>query len=222
MVQAFLSSSLKRKHFYRTLMLTALLPLIVWCVGFVLFVRFIISPDFLAGDISQYKDKNYDAIVVVTGGKGRLSTGINLLDNGIAPKMFISGVGQGMDIRRLLKIAKDQPHRLECCVFLGYDATSTVENAIETKTWVQANNIGKILLVTSSYHMSRTVLEFIHAMPDLQLDTYAITSDRVRVEQWYFYPATALLLAKEYSKFLIVKVENGFFNIMSTLGNWVS
>ena len=220
MVQALLSSSLRRKQFYKTLIWTVALPLILWCVGFVLFVRYIIAPDFLAGDMSQYKNKNYDAIVVVTGGKGRLSTGLNLLDSGIAPKMFISGVGQGMDIRRLLKIAKDQPHRLECCVFLGYDATSTVENALETQAWVEKNNIAKILLVTSSYHMSRTVLEFNHAMPDLQLDTYAITSDRVRVEQWYFYPATAVLLAKEYTKFLIVKVENGFFNSMAMIGSW--
>ena len=222
MVQALLSSSLRRRQFYRTIILTIVLPLTLWCVGFVLFVRFIISPDFLAGDISNYQNKDYDAIVVVTGGKGRLSTGLELLDNKIAPKMFISGVGQGMDIRRLLKIAKDQPHRLECCVFLGYDATSTVENAIETAAWVTKNTIDKILLVTSSYHMSRTVLEFNHAMPTVQVDTYAITSDRVRVEQWYFYPATAMLLAKEYTKFLIVKVEKGFFNIIAMMGNWVS
>ena len=72
-----------------------------------------------------------DAIVVLTGGSGRLEEGLRLLSAGKATRMFVSGVYQGMDVLTLLQIKKRYPSGLENLIEIG-NATNTTHNAIET------------------------------------------------------------------------------------------
>lgn len=209
-----LSFRLRRHSFYKTLMWFIVLLVGVFFLGFLLFVRSVSLPSFQAKPVAEYTVGQYDAIVVVTGATGRLEEGLNLLNAGIAPKLFVSGVGWSMDVRQLLRLAKSTPKRLESSVFLGYKAQSTAQNARETQQWVQKHGIKTMLLVTSNYHMMRTALEFNHAMPIITIDQHAITSPRVHVDQWYKYPATGLLVAREYGKFLIIWVEKLLLNMV--------
>lgn len=59
------------------------LLLIVWAMGFVGFAAFQPQPAPLAKS---------DGIIVLTGGEGRITRGLDLLRSGAAPRMLISGV----------------------------------------------------------------------------------------------------------------------------------
>jgi uncharacterized SAM-binding protein YcdF (DUF218 family) len=77
-----------------------------------------------------------DAIIVLTGGKDRIETGLDLFAEGLAPELFITGVHDDVtqaEITARYTGAKPLP---ECCMVLGYEANSTTENAAETKEWV--------------------------------------------------------------------------------------
>lgn len=203
MVQPIMSSRIKRRNFYKSLSLSAGVGVLILFLGFLGFVRAIgnTTPP------THYPTGQFDAVVVVTGATGRLQEGLRLLNADTAPKLFVSGVGLGMDIRRLLKLAKKNPEWLESRIFLGYQARSTAQNAVESQAWIAQHGVKTVLLVTNNYHIMRTHLEFADRMPDVLITRHAISSPRVHVDEWYKYPKTGLLLAEEYIKFLIVWAE---------------
>src|SRR5437763_4616406 len=73
-----------------------------------------------------------DAIVVLTGGRFRLESGIGLLEAHRARKLFVSGVNQHVDRAALLRVFGPLPDSTSCCIVLGHDAADTYGNARET------------------------------------------------------------------------------------------
>ena len=70
----------------------AIVVLATWVYGLISFADGI--PNFV-----QAPDQKTDVIVVLTGGSGRLETGLTLLKAGMAEMLFVSGVYQGIDVR---------------------------------------------------------------------------------------------------------------------------
>ena len=70
-----------------------------------------------------------DAIVVLTGGSGRLRSGLDLLLADRARRLFISGVYRGVDVTQLLALLKQQPDQVENRISIG-NAVDTIENAL--------------------------------------------------------------------------------------------
>ena len=95
-----------------------------------------------------------DAIVVLTGGKNRIEMGIKLLAENPSKLLFITGM------ETKTKRIKALPNNIKSKVNLGQLASTTQENAAETKPWVDKNKITSITLVTANYHMPRSLLEF--------------------------------------------------------------
>ena len=164
----------------------------------------------------QAMDKSGNlAVVVATGGAGRIEAGFRLmLDHG-ASRMLISGAGDGVsknDILRILGDAKPRnsaalAERLDCCVDLGHEAVNTKGNASETIAWVQANAVDSIILVTADFHMPRTVIEFRRLMPELRVQpfpvpTRGISADGRGKTQWWQSRQRILTVAREYGKYL--------------------
>lgn len=184
----------------RWLLYGVLTIFIAWALGFVLFTRYINSFDI---------DTNTktDAIIVLTGGRNRISEGIRLLNENLADKLFISGVPENISIGQIEKQAKikaDDENKIE----LGRKAKNTIENAIETEEWIKKNNIKSIRLVTSSYHIPRSLQEFIVYVTmgnDLKVVLNPIYSPNVNHKWWKSW-GTFRLLMMEYNKFLIVYV----------------
>lgn len=143
-----------------------------------------------------------DAIVVLTGGSGRLDEGLRLLEQGSAEKLFISGVYHGVDMQNLLQAYRENPDDLNCCVAIGY-AEDTINNAVETAQWARENAIASLRLVTSAYHMPRSVLEFKNAMPGVTLVEHPVFPAHVKQEDWWAWPGTTGLIVGEYNKFLM-------------------
>ncbi|MDZ7713576.1 MAG: YdcF family protein [Rhodovibrio sp.] len=147
-----------------------------------------------------------DAIVVLTGGSGRVSTGLRLLERGRADKLFVSGVYKGVDVSELLRVSKQAPEWLTCCVTLGYEAETTYGNAVESAAWVRRNDFASVRLVTAAYHMPRSLLEFRRRMPAVTIVPHPVFPDHVKQDEWWRWPGSAHLLAGEYGKYLVARL----------------
>ena len=147
-------------------------------------------------------DTKTDAIVVLTGGSGRLNAGLTLLSSARAKKLFVSGVYRGVDVQTLLDISRRDPEGLTCCIVLGYAAGSTAGNADETAKWLAAEKYASVRLVTASYHMPRSLLEFRHAMPGMTIIPHPVFPPRFKRRQWWRWPGTARLILAEFHKYI--------------------
>ena len=108
-----------------------------WVIGFLWFV--VTMPGPAGGDRT-------DAVIVPTGGAGRIAHGLEVLDKGLAKKMLVSGVDPEV-----------KP---------GEFAADTRSNAAETAKWVAQNEVRSLRLVTTDWHMRRTASELDRTLPD--------------------------------------------------------
>lgn len=146
-----------------------------------------------------------DAIIVLTGGSGRLAEGLDLLAADRAQRMFISGVYRGLDVRTLLQATRGS-RRLESRIAIG-NAVNTLGNARETADWVNKSavadgRVGSIRLVTAAYHMPRSLLEFRDALPEVKVIPHPVFPTHVKAD-WWAWPGTSALVIGEYNKFLM-------------------
>lgn len=148
-------------------------------------------------------DQATDAIVVLTGGSLRIESGLKLLADGKAKKLFISGVYRGVDVTELLHVSRQSPDAVACCVVLGHAADNTVGNARETAQWMASEGFHSLRLVTASYHMPRSMLEFSRAMPDKEIVPNPVFPEALQETPWWRSRTGALLIASEYTKYLV-------------------
>jgi uncharacterized SAM-binding protein YcdF (DUF218 family) len=169
--------------------------LLAFVAGFVLFAR----------GVAQYlpaSSGRADAIVVLTGGELRVGAGARLLVEGRGAKLLISGVNRQTtpeDVKRISGL----PERLfSCCVDIDYEAHSTSDNADQARAWAGAHRFKRVIVVTSSYHMPRSLTELRRTMPDVELIPHPVISHRLNTKRWWTDAYTARVLFAEYIKFL--------------------
>lgn len=143
-----------------------------------------------------------DAIVVLTGGRGRVEAGIELLRGGLAAKLFVSGAGGRTQLPDLLPDNVPITPEIQAAITLGREAEDTPGNATETAAWAQRESIASLRLVTAAYHMPRSLLELQAAMPKVRIVAHPVFSSNVKAD-WWRWPGTASLIAREYTKFLV-------------------
>jgi uncharacterized SAM-binding protein YcdF (DUF218 family) len=193
---------MKGRRYVRFLRYAGILVLVLaaaWLVGL---WRFTAS---LPREIAD-PDRPTDAIVVLTGGSQRVEGGLRLLAEGKAKKLFISGVYRGVDVAELLRISRQSPDPVACCVALGHAADNTVGNARETAQWMASEGFHSLRLVTASYHMPRSMLEFSRAMPDLVIIPNPVFPEFLQETPWWHSRTGVLLIAGEYTKYLVAMV----------------
>jgi uncharacterized SAM-binding protein YcdF (DUF218 family) len=182
-----------------------LLISLAWVIGLARFAREI--PDGVADSVT-----GTDAIVVLTGGSQRVMTGLRLLAENKAERVLISGVHPGVGVGELLRVAGSPlPSPLEARIDAGYGARDTAGNAAEAAGWMQARQFRSLRLVTGSYHMPRSILEFQCALPGTQVVPHPVFPDRVQKRAWWRYPGTAALIISEYNKFLLATLTHRLF-----------
>lgn len=188
----------------RAAILTVLFLLVIaWIAGLVWYASAIPVP-------GQDRDRRVDAIVVLTGGSERIDEGLALLEAGLGDVLFISGVPAAVapdDLWRAFGIdpAPDVADR----IVLGHAAANTLGNAEETAAWVRTRGYRSLRLVTAAYHMRRALLEFRAVMPGIDPIPHPVYPPHVKQEEWWRFPGTALLLTREYMKYLVARVRLG-------------
>ncbi len=183
----------------RRLGLLALAMFVLWLGGLAVFV---------ASSLSTRVDPSIpaDAIVVLTGGRLRLETGLELFAAGTAKKLFVSGVNQRVDRDELLRALGPSAARASCCIALGHEADNTFGNARETANWMHEEGYRSLRLVTSWYHMRRGLLEFGRAMPQVTIIAHPVFAHHLDPERWWSWRGAPLLIIGEYDKFLLAWV----------------
>jgi uncharacterized SAM-binding protein YcdF (DUF218 family) len=142
-----------------------------------------------------------DAIAVLTGGPGRIEAGVQLLQEGAAPVLLVSGVGLGIGLEDIARLAGVAPDSLAGRVSLGRAAASTRGNAIEIAAFAEARGARRILVVSADFHLPRALIELGRAMPQAELVPVPVRAAPVRTGTWL----------REYAKYL------GAFAGLSTL-----
>ncbi|PCI41163.1 MAG: hypothetical protein COB46_04525 [Rhodospirillaceae bacterium] len=170
--------------------------------------------DSIPTTISQPNYKT-DAIVVLTGGRGRLDEGFRLLDEGFGTRLLISGVFKGVDLKVLWDVNRQSSNGKGCCIDPGYDAEDTIGNAIEARNWMTKHGFTSLRLVTSAYHMPRAILEFKHSLPEADIVQHPVFTVHVKQARWWAWPGTTGLIVGEYNKFLMAWVRHRLMSVFS-------
>lgn len=140
-----------------------------------------------------------DGIVVLTGdGGGRVSEGFKLLEESRAERLLISGVNPKATDREVM-LAQDAPPALfQCCTDIGREATDTIGNAKETAQWAKQHSFKRIIVVTSDFHMARSLTELRMAMPKVVFVPHAVRT--LNGEAWWRNKRSLRRLGVEYVK----------------------
>jgi uncharacterized SAM-binding protein YcdF (DUF218 family) len=118
-----------------------------------------------------------DAVIALTGSRGRVERAVEVLEQGKAERLLVSGVDPEVKPGEFAAQFGVSRRLLECCVTLGYQAYDTRSNAIEAAGWVTDHKAKSVRLVTADWHMRRAMLELSDALPaDVKLEADAVPS----------------------------------------------
>jgi uncharacterized SAM-binding protein YcdF (DUF218 family) len=162
---------------------------ILYALGFALFAVTL-------GEPAAADAPDVDAIVVITGGKGRIEHGASLLADGKGKRLLIAGADPAVRKVDLVHRLGGKEKLFDCCVDLGSESVDTRSNAEEANRWLDRRHYRSIRLVTSDWHMRRARYEF-----NRQLDgDLEIIPDAVRTEPNF------MTLFAEYNKYLLRRI----------------
>jgi len=185
------------------IIIMAIIPM-MWLVGLVVF-------DYKINNFYIDKTTKTDAVVVLTGGRHRLAEAVGLLNDGMAEILFVSGVQKDISLQELDKRYEIQPDVMKKIV-LDRVASNTFENARETNEWIKKEQIKSIRLVTSNYHILRSLVEFRRWNKEIKIVLHPVFSEKVATS-WWKSVYSFYFLAQEYNKFLFAKIRAMVCNV---------
>ena len=192
----------------RTLYQLSILALFLLILGFADYLR---SINTNIKNIPKLKENQ--AIVILTGGSNRIYEGLKLSLEANYNKLpiFISGVGKNFSLEKNIEFQKLQKENTNTInlikkINFGDLATTTELNAFETYAWMKFNKINNIILVTSKYHMQRSVIEFERFIDKEQIQPYIVDSNVLANSNLLDFPHSIKLLFTEYIKLITIKL----------------
>ncbi len=164
-------------------------------VGFVAFAE-------MVAKAAPPLDPHADGIVVLTGDTARIAAALALLAEGRAERLLISGVNPTVSRDAIAgMVGAELRPTLDCCVDIDH-ARDTIENASSTGQWASDQAFLSLIVVTSGYHMPRSLAELAGAMPGVRLIAFPVLSPDIDLTAWWRDPTAFNLLVREYSKYL--------------------
>ena len=146
-----------------------------------------------------------DAIVALTGPSAeRVNAAMRLLDQDKGDRLLISGVNREVRRQELRALTPGSSRLFNCCVDLGFEAEDTEGNAQEIGAWAREHGYDDLIVVTSDYHMPRSLLEIRSVAPGVRLHAYAIETPALDSSRWWKAAVTARRMTLEYMKYLAV------------------
>lgn len=150
----------------------------------------------------QFNAQNFsvDGIVILTGGKERIQKGMALFEKLKAKRVLISGVDKIVKFEIIkAKQLKGYDH-FHQFTDLGYGAVNTFSNALEAAAWVKQHNFRSIALVTSHFHMPRSLWLFTKTMSEIEIFPVSVDGD----------DSSFIHLLREFHKFYLTKIVSKF------------
>jgi uncharacterized SAM-binding protein YcdF (DUF218 family) len=192
-----------RRRLVQAIVIAPLFALTVMAGGFVWFALNVAGTQTPSADTA-------DGIVVLTGGASRINDAVELLASGRGQRLLITGVAPTTNTADLARLVPERQHWFGCCVDLDYSAINTIGNAVETRRWAYDRGFRSLLVVTSSYHMPRAMLEIGHRLPGVTLIPFPVVTEQRRTEPWWSNAASTKILVSEYLKYIVAAARIGF------------
>ena len=177
----------------------ALLVVLLFAGGFLWFAQSLATQE-------PVLPREADGIVVLTGGASRIEDAVALLAEGHGRRLLITGVHPSTSSGEIARVMPRYERLLTCCVDLDHSAVNTVGNAAETRRWAKALNFRSLIVVTSSYHMTRAMAELGRQLPDFNLIPFSVVTEKMKSEPWWASAATARVVFSEYVKYLVAQL----------------
>jgi len=178
---------------------------IAGCVALVVPLAFLVGFAYFTAQIPKQQEgpvAGADGIVVLTGAASRIADAVRLLSTGHAKRLLITGVHPGTTRDDLTRQFPDSDDLFHCCIDIGRSALNTVGNAAEARTWARDLAFSSLIVVTSNYHLPRSLSEFSRAMPDIALVPYPVVPEAFRDRAWWRDDEAWRMLFVEYVKFI--------------------
>lgn len=123
----------------------------------------------------QLQKAAIEAVVVFCGADNRYKAGQTLAKAKAVPA-FYSGLEAQADIRRLFRENADDILS-DSNTYLDLEARNTHDNAVNTAAWLKERNFSKIALVTSKFHMRRSLLELRSESPLTEIFPISVANE---------------------------------------------
>ena len=185
---------------FRTLM--KLLLIVLFVAGGLFIGGFLQFTNKVSDAVQPTNIEPAQAIVALTGGSTRITTALELLQQKKGQRLLISGVNEDTLKSDIAAMHADKVELFDCCVDVERLAADTIGNARETANWMTANGYTSLIIVTSAYHMPRSVLEFRRQMDGVELVPYPVPLDSINKEEWWKNATTLRFMVNEYLKYL--------------------
>ena len=160
-----------------------------------------------------------DGIVVLTGGAERIAAGGRLMAEGRGRRMLVTGVNTRTSAADIMRLADLDERAFTCCVDLDYAALDTYGNASETRRWAEQHGFTSLIVVTSSYHMPRSLAELAGTLPHVRLIEHPVVPPSFRDRAWWLSVRSTRLLLSEYLKYLPVAARVALTRLLSPAGS---
>lgn len=145
-----------------------------------------------------------DAIVVLTGEEVRIRSAVKLLKSQYGKRLLISGVSKKVTDRTVIETYAAQSVERYCCIDLDRLSLDTMGNAKHTAEWVYLHNFEEVIVVTSSYHMLRSLELLRQEMPSVQLIPAQVIPSDLKGKSTLAMMASPKVII-EYGKLLVTK-----------------
>lgn len=149
------------------------------------------------------RDVKTDAIVVLTGGRGRVEEGLRLYREKKGRWLLFIGVDPAVKKEDLLRGYKGDQHTDG--IILEKVSRNTLENAIYGRDLILKRDIRSIRLITSRYHMKRATLLFRNLLPKyVAIYPHPVDSKNLK-EEWWNDQGSFRLLFTEFYKYCMFR-----------------
>lgn len=139
---------------------------VIWRAAALLTILYVFGFLWFAAALPQpMSDSPTDAVVVPTGGAGRIDRGLELIAKKQTRAMLVTGVDREVKPREFAAEYDVSRETMRCCVTLGFAAVDTRSNAAETAAWVKQRGFRSLRLVTTDWHMRRAARELARTLP---------------------------------------------------------
>ncbi|MGG3468172.1 YdcF family protein [Neobacillus pocheonensis] len=141
--------------------------------------------------------KKVDAIVVLSGGEGRLEKGMELYKSGYASTIIVSnGLADNLWKQAITQLPRKS-------VILEDKADSTYESAANVKKIMENNNYHSAIVVSSDYHMRRVKYNFIRVNKGSHMELiYVSSASSYDPKLWWMSKRSLGTTISEYIKII--------------------
>lgn len=182
------------KHRWRRFYLYLYLPVLLLILSFLLAGNFFTV---------QQTPKSADAIIILSGGAGRVEQGVRLYEEGYAPILLLSNAKEtasrsGDMLQTALALSIP-----ESAVLTENEARSTYQNAEYTLPIMQKQEFKSAIIVSSDFHMRRVKLIFDHVYKDSGIKlTYVGANSGYNAKWWWADSYSRETTFNEYVKMI--------------------